>query len=100
LKTKISEILLVHDDSDLPLGTFKFSFGRGAAGHHGVESAIAALRSSDFWRLRIGVRGDAPQGARRKAGEFVLRTMTAAEEKTIYRAFDDAMTKLIVKERP
>jgi len=37
------DIVILHDDSDLPLGTWKISRGRGAAGHHGVESAIAAL---------------------------------------------------------
>lgn len=115
LKTKTSEILLVHDDSDLPLGTFQLSFGRGGAGHHGVESVIAALRSKEFWRLRIGVRpsrlmgplgrqkaGLPAEGRRQrpKAGDFVLRAMTAADEKALYRAFDDAITKLIVKERP
>jgi PTH1 family peptidyl-tRNA hydrolase len=45
------ELLIAHDDSDLPVGKYRFSFGRGAAGHHGVESVISHLKTKDFWRL-------------------------------------------------
>ena len=65
-------IVLLHDDSDLPLGTWKISRGRGAAGHHGVESAIAALGTNDFTRIRIGIRPESER-VRKKAEEFVLR---------------------------
>ena len=50
------EILIIHDDSDIELGKSKFSFGREAAGHHGVESIIKNLKTKNFWRLRIGIR--------------------------------------------
>ena len=59
LSIPAERIILLHDDSDLPLGTWKISRGRGAAGHHGVESAIAELGTNDFMRVRIGIRPDA-----------------------------------------
>jgi len=51
----ITDLLIVHDDMDLPLGKFKLQRGRGAAGHKGVQSIIDALGTRDFWRLRIGI---------------------------------------------
>ena len=53
---KPDELLVVHDDSDINLDKYKFSFGRGAAGHHGIESVIKALGTKNFWRLRLGIR--------------------------------------------
>jgi len=70
-----SHIILIHDDSDLSLGTWKISRGRGAAGHHGVESTVTALGTNDFTRIRIGIR---PVGerVRKKAEDFVLKPIT------------------------
>lgn len=49
-------IAVVYDDIDIPLGTIKCSFGRGAGGHNGVQSMIDHLGHKDFFRIRIGVR--------------------------------------------
>lgn len=62
------EILIVHDDSDIKIGEYKFSFERGSAGHRGIQSIIDHLGTKKFWRLRIGVRSDEEK---RKAKEFV-----------------------------
>lgn len=51
----LDDVLVVHDDLDIPLGEYKLQKGRGAAGHKGVESVILALGSKEFWRLRVGV---------------------------------------------
>lgn len=48
-------IVVIHDDIDLPLGVTKISFGRGSGGHNGVESIIRALKTREFTRIRIGV---------------------------------------------
>jgi peptidyl-tRNA hydrolase, PTH1 family len=76
---RLDEVVVAHDDSDLPIGTFKLVRGGGSAGHKGIESLIAVLGTEDFWRLRIGVRDPAEQ-VRQKAGDFVLRRWTPAEE--------------------
>jgi len=54
-KTPLDHLLIIQDDLDIPVGEFRMQKGRGAAGHKGVESVIAALGSRDFWRLRIGI---------------------------------------------
>ncbi len=48
-------LLVIHDDLDLPLGTIKMVFGRGSGGHKGVESVMRAIKTKDFARLRIGI---------------------------------------------
>lgn len=48
-------LLVVHDDLDLPLGTIKMVFGRGSGGHKGVESVMRAVKTKDFARIRIGI---------------------------------------------
>ncbi len=54
-KIKPSDLLVVHDDVDLPQGTIRKQIGSGAAGHHGVEDIINEIGTKDFWRLRVGV---------------------------------------------
>lgn len=49
-----SDIWIVHDDIDLPLGAMKIRFGGASAGHHGVESIMSALSTDKFWRFRLG----------------------------------------------
>jgi PTH1 family peptidyl-tRNA hydrolase len=99
-KVPPQRLLVAHDDSDLPLGTARFAFGRGSAGHHGIASVIEALGTENFWRLRIGVRpgrgGDAL--GRPKAGSFVLRRMGAADRNALYRAVGGTIEKLIRNE--
>ncbi|MBI2035304.1 MAG: peptidyl-tRNA hydrolase, partial [Candidatus Liptonbacteria bacterium] len=55
-KIKPENMGLVHDDSDIYLGKYKLSRGRGAAGHKGVQSVIESVGTKNFWRLRIGIR--------------------------------------------
>ena len=57
-------LLVVHDDLDLPLGTMKMVFGRGSGGHKGVESIMRAVKTKEFARIRIGV---APAGKKNQA---------------------------------
>lgn len=50
-------LLVIHDDLDLPLGTLKMVFARGSGGHKGVESVMRAIKSGAFARIRIGISG-------------------------------------------
>ena len=49
------DILVVHDELDLPPGEAKMKFGGGIAGHNGLRDIAAQLATPDFWRLRIGI---------------------------------------------
>jgi len=66
-KVKTKDVIIVHDDVDMLLGSTKLSFGRNSGGHKGVESVMRALKTKDFWRMRIGV-----QKKRRVAGEDLV----------------------------
>lgn len=79
---KPENLLIAHDDSDLEIGKYKIDFGRGAAGHHGVESVQAALKTKDFWRLRIGIR-PANEKVRQKAEKFVLKKISTEDKKIL-----------------
>ena len=95
---KPDEILIIHDDSDIELGKYKVSFGRGSAGHRGIQSIIDALATKNFWRLRIGigkVSGDKRQATRKKAGEIVLKKITKKDRETLEKVFQTI--KMMIK---
>ena len=54
-KIQATDIWVIHDDIDLPLGFMKIRFGGASAGHHGVESIIDSLGTDKFWRFRLGI---------------------------------------------
>ncbi|MBI5306200.1 peptidyl-tRNA hydrolase [Candidatus Wolfebacteria bacterium] len=102
-KLKPEEILIIHDDSDIELGKYKFSFGRGSAGHNGVESIIKSLKTKNFWRLRIGIRpkvsnikdqvsrkkaGLPAETQRAKAGDFVLKKINKKDFDVLEKVFE------------
>ncbi len=89
---KPDEILIAHDDVDIELGYYKISFGKGAAGHKGVESIIKSLGTKNFWRLRIGI-GKKIAGRKKRAGEFVLKKMTKNDLEEIGNVFDQILQK-------
>jgi PTH1 family peptidyl-tRNA hydrolase len=76
-KLKVEDLIVVHDDIDLPLGKIKIVTGRGAAGHKGVESIIKALGTKNFVRFRIGIL---PRSGKPKSPEkFVLQKFNKDE---------------------
>ncbi len=63
-------LLVIHDDLDLPLGTIKMVFGRGSGGHKGVESVMRAVKTQDFARIRIGISAPGKKNqAKKVSGE-------------------------------
>lgn len=66
-KVKPKNFVLIHDDVDLLLGSTKLSFGRNSGGHKGVESVMRAIKTKNFWRMRVGV-----QKKRRVPGEDLV----------------------------
>ena len=60
-KTTPSDIVIIHDDLDLPLGKIRLYTGGGSGGHKGIESVIDHLESRDFLRIRVGI-GRPPEG--------------------------------------
>lgn len=69
--TPTSEIMIIHDDLDLPLGRFRLRSGGGAGGHHGVESIIDKIGTDKIPRLRIGIgRPDSHEDVGHVLGNF------------------------------
>ncbi len=79
-----AEMLVVHDELDLPPGVARLKFGGGHGGHNGLKDIIAHLSSKDFWRLRIGI---GHPGDRNEVVDYVLNDPRREERELI----DDAM---------
>ncbi|MDO8557258.1 MAG: aminoacyl-tRNA hydrolase [Candidatus Jorgensenbacteria bacterium] len=86
-------LLVIHDDTDLSIGSWKESRSQGAAGHNGVASIITALSTKNFRRVRIGVRPEFG-GERKKAEEFVLRPIAKSEQKILEGVFEEIAGKI------
>ena len=82
------DILVVHDELDLPPGTTRLKQGGGVAGHNGLKDISARLSSHDYWRLRLGVGRPPQKGA---AVEYVLHKPAQAERAAI----DDAISRAL-----
>lgn len=65
------QLIVVHDDSDIALGTYKISYNRSDGGHKGISSVIHSLNTSAFYRIRIGIRPE-DETQRSKALDMVL----------------------------
>lgn len=57
---KPADLLVVYDEMDLPVGKLRLRPGGGPAGHNGIRSIIAELKTTDFARLRVGIGHPAP----------------------------------------
>lgn len=88
----LKNLIVVHDDSDLLLGAAKISFGKNSAGHKGVESVMRAVKSKDFWRIRIGIQ----RKKRVDAMKLVLQKFTPAE-KLIVKKIQKKITDILEK---
>ena len=54
-KIGLSDLIVIHDDLDLPTGKIRLRQGRGSGGHQGIESVIAHLGKGNFYRVRVGI---------------------------------------------
>jgi peptidyl-tRNA hydrolase, PTH1 family len=89
-RNEVGNLIVIHDDIDLPLGEIKLGRGRGDGGNNGIKSVIEKLGTKDFIRIRIGI---APrsfwtgQVKRPKGGgpleRFVLKSFSRSEEEKL-----------------
>ncbi|XOB41472.1 MAG: aminoacyl-tRNA hydrolase [Candidatus Nealsonbacteria bacterium] len=81
VKCQMSNVLVIHDDIDLPLGKIRIVKNRGSAGHKGVKSIIKEIETKNFVRFRIGIQ---PKFGKPKNPEkFVLQKFNKEEEKIV-----------------
>ena len=81
------EIILLHDELDLPLGTIRVKQGGGSAGHKGIQSCIEKLGTNEFTRIRIGI-----SAIDKKADtvSFVLSRFTKEEKEDYLKSIEQA----------
>ncbi len=93
-KVRLEDIIVVQDEVDLPLGSWKFSANRSSAGHNGVQNIIDRLGSKNFTRLRIGI--DSQGNKNIPTEKYVLEKFNSAEIKTVKKAFEESATALLL----
>jgi len=94
-----SDLIVIQDELDFPLGTLRIHRQRSSAGHNGIESIIEALGTQDFLRIRIGV---APDRKVEDGRRYLLSPMRKAQLKVVDEMLDttaEAVTA-ILKEGP
>jgi len=74
------DLLVIHDDIDIEMGTIKVKRGGGSAGHKGIENIAKSVGTKDFWRFRIGIK---PKNAPAKRppkfmSEFVTKKLSGS----------------------
>jgi len=94
-----SDLIVLQDELDFPLGTLRIHTRRSSAGHNGIESIIGALGTQDFLRIRMGV---APERKVGDGAEYLLAPMKKKELEVVDGILDTAeeAVKVILKEGP
>lgn len=105
-KIKLEDIIVIHDDIDLPLGRIKIVNDSSAGGHNGIKSIIQYLKTQQFTRIRIGV--STPKKEKIGSADYVLtkigllqsskikeiiKKTTSAVEEVVDVSLDSAMNK-------
>lgn len=83
-----AQILVIHDELDLPPETVKLKKSGGHGGHNGLKDIAAALGTPDFWRLRLGI---GHPGDRNEVVNFVLKAPPKDEQTAINQCIDKSI---------
>lgn len=83
-----AEMLVVHDELDLPPGQLRLKFGGGLGGHNGLKDITSHLGTQDYWRLRVGI---GHPGDRNQVIDYVLKPPRKEEATEIDAALDRAL---------
>ena len=93
-KLQTTNLIVIHDDIDLPVGKIKIVKERGSAGHKGVESIIKSIGNDGLIRIRIGIASD----KKIEAMKVVLKNFSASEKIIIDKTIEktaEALNSLI-----
>jgi PTH1 family peptidyl-tRNA hydrolase len=85
-KISPADILVAHDELDLPVGTVRLKYGGGHGGHNGLRDTIAHI-GDGFWRLRLGI---GHPGNKAEVIDYVLTRAPQPEEELILEAVNTA----------
>ena len=99
-KLKPENLIVIHDDKDIPLGETRVQTNRGPAGHNGVKSIIEHLGTQNFTRIRVGIGLSSPparggaRGGGSDTGNFVLGKFTAEEKKVLKKVIENVFKEV------
>jgi PTH1 family peptidyl-tRNA hydrolase len=86
----LEDIVILHDEIDVPLGEFKYSTAKGHAGNNGVASIIEHLKTKEFNRIRIGIKPEDQIISNR--AHFVLKPFNTDNFKLLNKAISEITT--------
>ena len=94
-----SDLIVIQDEMDFPLGTLRIHTRRSSAGHNGIESIIGALGTQDFLRIRMGV---APEHKVEDGKDYLLSPFRKAQMMVVDEMLDVAgdAVEMILKDGP
>ena len=92
-RAKPSDLWVIHDDLDIPLGSYKIQKGKGPKLHNGVNSIEEELGTDEFWRVRVGV-DNRDQESRISGEEYVLQDFSQEERGALDMAIAEICKKL------
>ena len=87
-----ADLIVIHDDLDLPPGKIRIRCGGGSGGHKGIESVITHLGSQDFHRVKVGIGHPEPEDTADKEAavvDYVLSNFTREEKAVIETAIPE-----------
>jgi PTH1 family peptidyl-tRNA hydrolase len=86
LNVSPADLIVIHDDLDLPVGKIRLRLGSSSGGHKGIDSIIAHIGTQDFYRVRVGIgrpEADNPPVKEESVIEYILSDFTPEEKKII-----------------
>ncbi|UGQ46790.1 aminoacyl-tRNA hydrolase [Massilia endophytica] len=90
-KINPDEILVVHDELDLPPGAAKLKKGGSSGGHNGLKDITAALGTQEYWRLRIGIGHPRTLNLTQNVADFVLHRPRREDQLLIDEAIEKSL---------
>lgn len=77
------DLIIIHDDLDMPVGRVKISYAKNSGGHKGVESVMRALKTKNFVRIRIGICPKKKPSADKQVMNFIVGKFSPTEQPII-----------------
>lgn len=91
-----SDLYVIHDDLDIPLGSYKIQLGKGPKDHNGINSVDEELGANDYWHVRVGIENRDRQ-TKEKGEDYVLQEFTEEEMKILKNVIKSVVGKLRLK---
>ncbi len=95
-KIKSEDIYIIHDDLDIPLGSYKIQHGKAPKVHNGLLSVEQSLGTNKYWNVRVGVENRQVKGNKGVPGMvYSLQDFTQEERQIMESVIDSVVTELV-----